>query len=266
MIRCDLESSDNRERMGEVKAVSFKTLFLSIFFLLIATAACADPPQSASSERWVDQPQSTWPHIAMINQIEYVDNTHPVAGCSFLLDTGQDTLAATAKHILMFFKSEEMASVSFEGTLESWRMFPKDSPEDVVVVDSLINEDPDEPIDHVPTERDWLLFTIKEKSESIQPLRFRTTPMEQGEKIFIVGWRYSDKDCPQVIYEGNYVQSEDGAVIISTEVLADNTIPGLSGSPVIDSNGDVIGLMSQKYEKMEKLASTEYPRRVLMER
>jgi V8-like Glu-specific endopeptidase len=75
-----------------------------------------------------------------------------------------------------------------------------------------------------------------------------------------------DKDCSQRIYQGNYVRSVDGAVLISTEELADNTIPGLSGAPVVDSNGRLIGLMSKKNGKMEQLASIEYPREVLRRR
>ena len=40
-------------------------------------------------------------------------------------------------------------------------------------------------------------------------------------------------------------------------------MPGLSGSPVIDSNGYLIGLMSRKAGKMEELASIDYPARIL---
>ena len=71
----------------------------------------------------------------MINQIEYTDKNHPVAGCGFLLDTGDEILAATAKHILTYFKSETMESVSFQKTLKLWKMFPKNNPDDVVVID-----------------------------------------------------------------------------------------------------------------------------------
>ena len=139
-------------------------------------------------------------------------------------------------------------------------MFPKNNPADSVIVDALINESPEEPIDHIPPSRDWLLFTIKEKSSNIQPLTFRTEPFTKGERVYIVGWRYSDKDCPQVVYEGNFVESREGSIIISTKKLADNTMPGLSGSPVIDSKGHLIGLMSRKAGKMEEPSSIDYPR------
>jgi S1-C subfamily serine protease len=66
-----------------------------------------------------------------------------------------------------------------------------------------------------------------------------------------------------VIYQGNVVSWLDGEVIISTEKLSDNTIPGLSGAPVIDSAGRLIGLMSQKAGKNERLAGIGYAREIL---
>jgi hypothetical protein len=224
----------------------------------------ADTP--ATGERWIDRPQEQWPQITMINHIEYVDQEYPVAGCSFLLDTGQDTLAATAKHILTYFKSEQMTSVSFGNTLKSWTMYPKHNRHDLVIVDRLINESAEEPIERIPPKRDWLLFTTRQRSPNIQPLQFRIAPLQPGEKVFIVGWRYSDKDCTQRIYEGRFVESLDGSLLISTEVLADNAMPGLSGAPVIDSSGCLIGLMSRKHGKMEEPSSIEYPRQLLAAR
>ena len=221
---------------------------------------------STDSEQWIEKPQSEWPQITMINQVEYTDKNHPVAGCGFLLDTGDEILAATAKHILTYFKSETMKSVSFKNTLKLWKMFPKNNPDDVVVIDKLINEDPEEPLGHIPPERDWLLFTIKERSLNIQPLRFRSGPVKKGETVYIIGWRYTDKNCPQVVYEGNFMRSEEGSLLITTKELSDNTMPGLSGSPVIDSKGYLIGLMSQKAGKMERVSSLDYPRMLIKKR
>ena len=214
----------------------------------------------------MEKPESEWPQITMINQIEYADKNHPIAGCGFLLDAGDEILAATAKHILIYFKSDSMRTVSFHNALRLWKMFPKNNPDDVVVVDKLINENLEEPLEQIPPERDWLLFTIRKTSQNIQPLKFRSGPMQEGEAVYIIGWRYTDKDCPQVVYEGNFVRSEEGSFLMTTKELADNTMPGLSGSPVIDSKGYLLGLMSQKAGKMERPSYIDYPKMLIEER
>jgi hypothetical protein len=56
--------------------------------------------QLPSSQPWAQRPSQEWPPISLINQIQYIDVKHSIAGCAFLLDTGHDTLAVTAKHIL----------------------------------------------------------------------------------------------------------------------------------------------------------------------
>lgn len=238
-----------------------KAWYRWILFAVLLTA-CGDGRESGRTD-WIEKPQDQWPQIAMVNEIEYVDQYFPVAGCAFLLDTGSDTVAATAKHVLIYFKSDSMTAISFEDDLVRWIIHPKDNTGDSVVAGRLINEDPDERIAYGPSGDDWLLFEIEKRSPGIEPLRFREEPLQEGEEVFIVGWRYTDLDRPQVIYQGNVVSWGDGEVIISTETLADNTIPGLSGAPVIDSAGRLIGLMSQKAGKNERLAGIEYARKVL---
>ena len=224
------------------------------------TPATVQPP---AEKRWIDRPKDQWPRIAMANRIAYSHKNHPVAGCGFLIDTGHGVYAATAKHVLTYFRSPEMDSVHFEGTLDEWVMYPKDSPGDKVVVDRLINEDRSESIDEIPTGKDWLLFTVKERSKKIQPLELRTTPLEPGEKIYVTGWRYTETDCPQTVYEGRFVKPLAGAIVIDIKALAENKVPGLSGSPVFDASGRVVGLMSSGYGKLQKAASTRYPAAIL---
>lgn len=243
-----------------VKTIYVGVFLISVLIWAFMVSCHSEKPEIDNYGQWMKKPQSEWPQITMINRIEYSDNNYPVAGCSFLLDTGDEVLAATAKHILVYFKSDSMETVSFDNTLRLWKMFPKNNPDDVVVVDKLINENQEEPLEKIPPALDWLLFTLKKRSRNIQPLRFRTSPVHEGEAVYIVGWRYSDKNCSQVIYEGNFVRAEEGSFLITTKELADNTMPGLSGSPVIDSGGYLLGLMSQKAGKMERPSSIDYPK------
>jgi hypothetical protein len=147
-------------------------------------------------------------------------------------------------------------------------MAPKDHLEDFVVLDRLINEDSAEPLpgDRTPSDNDWLLFTIKERSPKIQPLRFRSQPLERGETVFVIGWRYTDTHQPQIVYEGRFVKTDGGSILMEIDELADNTVPGLSGSPVIDAEGYLIGLMSKKAGKRQRAASIVYPQRILERR
>jgi hypothetical protein len=240
-------------------------LLVGTGLMACATAESGRPADPDGYGAWMEKDPGDWPRITMINQIEYTDAQHPTAACGFLLDAGDEILAATAKHVLIYFKSKDMDSVSFGDSLVSWRMFPKDRPEDRVLIDRLINEDPQEPLTRIPSPRDWLLFTIRERSEAIQPLRLRSTPLQAGEKVFVIGWRYPDEGR-QHVHEGQFVRIDEGAVLVSIDALADNTIPGLSGSPVIDGAGYVIGLMSTKFGKLQRLAPADYPRTLIERR
>ncbi|MFC1554546.1 serine protease [candidate division KSB1 bacterium] len=241
-----------------------------ILILVLLLLSCGSAEEPAVIEdltgEWYEGPPGEWPPITMINNIAYADTSFPVAGCGFLLDIGTDTLAVTAKHVLTYFKSGSMSTVSFGNSLKSWKMFPKDKPDEIVIIDKIINENDNESIMGVGVERDWVLFSVKEKSEKIQPIKFRTEPLVKGEPVYIVGWRYTDENCSQVIYKAKYEESVEGAEVLLTELLQDNKMPGLSGSPVIDSKGRLIGIMSKKFGKKEKAASTEYPLRILKEK
>lgn len=237
---------------------------MGIFWIAIAgiASAAAGPEAPVSYGSWMSRPPGEWPPITMINHIEYTDGTHPTAACGFLLDTGDDVLAATAKHVLRFFKSGSMDSVSFGGTLKRWSLSPKNAPDEVVVIERLVNEDASEPLGKIPSTEDWLLFTVRERSMAVQPLRLRNDPLRKGETVYVVGWRYTDEGR-QRVFEGRYVRRDKGSVLISVPGLADNKIPGLSGAPVLDSAGYVIGIMSTKAGKLERLAPVDYPRAVL---
>ncbi|MFH0756147.1 MAG: serine protease [Bacteroidota bacterium] len=236
-------------------------------FILLHQVSCSDGSKNNKEtlsinmkrQSWITEDPNKWPQITMINHINYIDRDYSIAGCGFLLDIGTDTIAVTAKHILTYYKSDMMSTVSFINSLIEWEMYPKNNNDDKVCIEKIINENPNESLQGIPVDKDWLLLTVKQKSLNIQPLQFRKSPLTIGEEVYIIGWRYSDSNCTQRVYEGNLVKTLGGSLLISTKLLSNNTIPGLSGSPVIDSEGYLVGIMSQKYGKMERLSSTGYP-------
>jgi hypothetical protein len=232
---------------------------------MLATAAWSQPDGASTDgdyAPWAQDDPDRWPRIAMVNRIRYSDSFHPMAGSAFLLNNGQEIVAVTAKHVLRFFKSDAMDSVSFQGTLVSWEMFPKDEPTDVTVIGALINENSDESLDEINADRDWLLLTVQQGPGNVESLRFRSTPLKIDEAVFVVGWRYTDEGA-QHVYAGRYLRSEEGSILIDVPELTDNRVPGLSGAPVLDAQGYVIGIMSSKSGRLQRLGSIDYPRQVL---
>ncbi|WP_231426652.1 trypsin-like serine protease [Pedobacter sp. Leaf250] len=186
--------------------------------------------------------------ITLLNRIDFIESKYdqPKFGCGFLLKYKQDTFAITAKHLLKFIKSDEMKGVSFDNGIKKWSMFPLLKPAENVVVEKLLNENKNEPITEKTTyEDDWLIFSLKENHSKAKPLEFREKPLIQGEKFFVVGWTRKMESGEQRVYEFEYFKTL-GKRILLNEIIVPEQFGGLSGAPVVDENGKVVGVVSGK--------------------
>jgi hypothetical protein len=204
---------------------------------------------SQSAEKWITLPQEQWPTIALINHVyfkngdRYIHPSFNYAGTAFLIDNGDDTLAVTAKHVLWVARNKKRNKVQINSELRRWIMKPKGNSPDSVVVDRLLNEDSTEVLEGPAStilERDWLIFTIRSKSPNIHPLKPRYTDVIPGETVYIVGNPY-DESTTQIL-QTKILRKLGMDILI--EQLPDKPMSGVSGSPVIDSNGFVIGVFS----------------------
>jgi len=185
-----------------------------------------------------------FPLISMINHVEFLDSTanNPLAGCSFLLETEKGIFAITCKHSLWVTKSKEMKGVHFEGTLKEWRMHRKDDSTKYVITDKLLNEDRIELIGEDVVHSDYLVFSIKENKSDVVPIKSRQTELKQGELLYMIGWSFKDKSGPQRIYKAKYLKSITNHILIENE---DNSnLAGMSGAPVVDADGKLVGIVS----------------------
>lgn len=169
------------------------------------------------------------------------------AGNAFVVDVGGGSYAITAKHILMIVKTDKMTSIDFAGELKEWRMFEKNDPSRFLIVDELMNADREEKLEWETLENDWIVFSIKENKTQNEPLKFRTYPLIKGEELFVVGWAYEDKEGPQRTYAFEFDRTEEGLHTL-VQVDGPESLAGLSGSPVVDADNRVVGLVSSGWK------------------
>ena len=224
-------------------------------------------------EPWILKPRDEWPQIALTNNIQYKNGDRYIlpsfsyAGTGFLINTGTDTLAVTAKHILLIARNKKTNAVSINNDLLLWSMKSKQNPGDSVIINKLINDDTAEVIEGTRSsimERDIIVMSIKKTSKNIQPLKLRYTSPKIGETVYMLACAYADASC--TVNEGTVIGKYGFDIIIN---MNQPPLPGASGSPVIDANGYLIGVFSSmtndsKINKDVAVAiSTEYIKDVI---
>ena len=186
--------------------------------------------------------------LALLNKIDFIDSKYDQQkfSCAFLLKFKNDTFGVTAKHLLKFIKSDQMKGVSFENGIKKWSLYSLNKPSENVIVDKLLNENKEEPtLEKSTYEDDWLVFSIKENHSKTKALNIRETPLIKGEKLYVVGWTRKMDSGEQRVYEFEYNKTI-GKRILLKDIVVPDQFGGLSGAPVVDENGNVVGIVSGK--------------------
>ncbi len=217
---------------------------LSLSILLLFLSSCSHTEAPVLKEPWIEKPVSEWPELVMTNSVEFADTTYSNIGNAFLIDTGTDTLAVSCKHIFMLFRNETDNKIYLNENFRNWKIYPKAKTEKSLLLGSLINNNKNEETGQFNTlkSRDWIIFRLREKSE-FTPLKIRTSPLHEGEIVYAVGWAYKQHtEFPSLVKMQVY---KNFGVYFYVNTLTKNVDPsGRSGSPVIDKNGYLVGLVS----------------------
>ncbi len=216
-----------------------------------------------NAETWAELPQQQWPAIALTSDFVIDGKQYVAKGSGFLIDTGKDTLAVTCKHWFLFFQGAHgLRNIDFDGKLESWEMYPKNQPEKRIVLGEPINTDPNEKVlSNEIMNYDWLLFKIKEKNPDIYPLKIRFGKVDKGEDLYSIGWT-NDQD-PILQPVRHWIMYKTFGFRHLIDIQGSKELAGLSGAPVIDGNGYVIGINGGGSGEKAWICTTEYLKTVL---
>jgi hypothetical protein len=205
--------------------------------LLLFTAECSGQERVSTK---------TFPVLALTNHITFADPqlTQPRFSCGFLLKHGRDTVVVTAKHLLKVIKTKDMKAVALRPSITDWSLFQLPEPARRVETGRLLNENPSEKLEAKATyDEDWLVFALKANHAGVQALEARTTPLRPGEKLYVVGWTRHQDRGPQRVYEFEYYKTIGNRLLLK-DVLVPEQLGGLSGAPLLDEQGLVVGLVS----------------------
>ena len=230
-----------------------------LVLILIFFSCQNQQKKTIEKEPWIQNPTSQWPDFALTNTVKFKDTVYRDIANSFLVDTGYDTIAVSCKHLFMVFRNANMNSIDLGADFVSWEMYPKGQIDKSVQVEQLINSNKNESIGEFNTlkVRDWLIFKITNKNKDIYPLEIRTTPVRTDEFVYAIGWGHKQlTKTPSLIKMKVYKNLGDYYYILTK---TENVSPvGRSGSPVIDANGYLVGIVSGQEGRLGVIGSVKY--------
>lgn len=225
---------------------------------LVLIVGCQNSPEVVK-ESWIEKPVSSWPDFALTNEISFTDTTFYNIANSFLVNTGFDTIGVSCKHFFMVFENQlGLNSIDLGNKFNYWNMYPRNHKEKTVSIKRLINTNSNEHIGQFNTlkVRDWIIFEIEGQNNQLYPLKIRYTSVKSNEIVYAVGWGVNQKDNnkPALIkmqcYKnlGNYFYIKP----------SNNQPHGMSGSPVIDKNGFLVGIVSGQEGNLGVIGGIKY--------
>jgi len=183
------------------------------------------------------------PQITLSNSIYYNDTTFTdLPGNGFLIDIGNEILAVTCKHALWLNRAKEMKTIDFKGNLKEWKMVVLNDPSQYVILGDLLNVNTNEFIGERNTDRDYLVFNIKENHSRLTPLKLCSKPVQAGDTVYLVGWTFRTKTSvaqPRTAKVYGYL----GASLLANSIVQEN-LAGLSGSPVVSKDNQLVAIVS----------------------
>jgi hypothetical protein len=211
------------------------TLLLAVF---ISLSSCSEKEQTTSTETnpavkvEINLDSS---NVILTNQFSFNDGRYAMGGTSFILTSKKGAVLCTAKHLLgeAMGISPEVKTVDFNQSLDYWSAFAHNTEalEDTVQVRSIVNES--------PSGVDILLLNFKGDADNMLALSPRYSKVQPKEALRIIASEIGRNE-PQFF---DVVMDEYNKASFIVRAKKSFNPRAMSGSPVIDANGHVVGVL-----------------------
>jgi hypothetical protein len=157
-----------------------------------------------------------------------------------------------------------LETIDLGSDFKYWKLYPKNDKENYIFTKRLINKDPQEIIGQFNTlkVRDWILFEIDNQNFDLYPLKIRYRPVKANEVVYAAGWGMNQKDNSMPALTKLQCVKNLGDYYYMRTFTTDTQPQGRSGSPVIDTNGYLVGIVSGAEGNYAVIGSVNYLRNV----
>jgi hypothetical protein len=212
-------------------------------FMFLEKAGIPEPA------KWAATSPAQWPQISVANAAEFKGHTHLKAGNAFLIRTRNGKiLAGTARHLLGSAGGVEptVKLSEFDSALKEWTLTTRTTPPKSARISKLHGLP-----GNYGALKDWVLFEVHPEDVAnlpAEPLSPRLALVEQGATVYLVGAGLSG--TKQEVHRATVLEADDWSINAKLDKPID--LFGFSGSPVVDADGNLIGVLTSSRAQADK--------------
>ena len=176
--------------------------------------------------------------IVFTNQYRFKDGRYAVGAGSFLVQGKNGPVLCTAKHLLSEAMgiSPKVKTSEFDSKIDYWKVYAKNDElfVDTMMVSKMIST-------KIDVTDIMLMKCTSTKGKNLLALKPRFTRIGSDEELEIIGYEYGDTTGVQSSFKVQYDEYDNGTLIVKSKSIFKAI--GMSGSPVIDASGYVVGVL-----------------------
>jgi hypothetical protein len=212
-------------------------------YVFLEKAATPEPA------KWATSAPTKWPQMSVANSAEFKGHTPLAAGNAFFVRTKQGQIVAgTARHLLGFAGGvmPDLKVADLDASIVNWELAPHGATNKPAHVRGLHG-----PAQNYGIVHDVLLLQLAPEDTAnlpAEPLSPRLTVPRKDEVIYLVGTGLGS--TAQQIHRAKVIEAD--GLTINAELDKPIDLIGYSGSPIIDQNGCLIGVLTSSRAKADQ--------------